>query len=162
MNYSRCSVSAYWGGAFGLVVQRVIDVFLGFPFLVLALIMVVALGSSPTSVAIAISLGLAPQVARLSRASALSIEGETYLEAARAVGAGSFRVIWRHLLPNSFPPVLAQVTGYFGAAVVAEAALSFLGLGVPPPFPRGAECCKREHANISRLRRGRRSFLGWH
>ena len=129
------TVSAYWGGKSDLLVQRVIDVLLGFPFLVLALIMVVALGTSPTSVAFAIALALAPQVARLSRASALSIRGESYVEAARAIGAGSHRIIWRHLLPNSFPPVLAQVTGYFGAAVVAETALSFLGLGVPPPFP---------------------------
>lgn len=129
------TVSAYWGGTFDLVVQRVIDVLLGFPFLVLALIMVVALGSSPTSVAIAIALAQAPQVARLSRASALSIKGESYVEVARVIGAGPYRIIWRHLLPNSFPPVLAQVTGYFGAAVVAETALSFLGLGVPPPFP---------------------------
>ncbi len=127
--------SAYRGGVLDLLVQRVIDLLLGFPFLVVALIMVVALGPSPTSVAIAVALALAPQVARLSRASALVIKGETYVEAARVVGAGSFRVIWRHLLPNSFPPVLAQVTGYFGVAVVAEAALSFLGLGVPPPFP---------------------------
>ena len=129
------TASAYRGGTFDLVVQRVIDVFLGFPFLVLALIMVVALGSSPTSVAVAIALSLAPQVARLSRASALSIEGELYVESARVIGASSYRIIWRHLLPNSFPPVLAQVTGYFGAAVVAETALSFLGLGVSPPFP---------------------------
>ena len=129
------TVSAYWGGKTDLLVQRVIDVLLGFPFLVLALIMVVALGTSPTSVAFAIALALAPQVARLSRASALSIREESYVEAARAIGAGSHRIIWRHLLPNSFPPVLAQVTGYFGAAVVAETALSFLGLGVPPPFP---------------------------
>ena len=129
------TVSAYRGGTFDLVVQRVIDVLLGFPFLVLALIMVVALGSSQTSVALAIAISLAPQVARLSRASALSVKEELYVEAARAIGASSYRVIWRHLLPNSFPPVLAQATGYFGAAVVAETALSFLGLGVPPPFP---------------------------
>ncbi len=129
------TLSAYWAGTFDLTVQRVIDVLLGFPFLVLALIMVVALGAAPTSVAIAIALALAPQIARLSRASALSIKQEPYVEAARAIGAGPYRVIRRHLLPNSFPPVLAQVTGYFGAAVVAETALSFLGLGVPPPFP---------------------------
>ncbi len=127
--------SAYRGGSFDLAVQRAVDVLLGFPFLVLALVVVVAMGSSPTSVAIAIALGLAPQVARLSRASALSIKEEAYVEAARVIGAGSYRIIWRHLLPNSFPPVLAQLTGYFGAALVAESALSFLGLGVPPPFP---------------------------
>ena len=129
------TVSAYLGGTFDLVVQRVIDIVLGFPLLVLALIMVVALGPSPTSVAVAVALAQAPQVARLARASALSIKGELYVEAARVIGGDSYRIIRRHLLPNSFPPVLAQVTGYFGTAVVAEAALSFLGLGVPPPFP---------------------------
>ncbi|MBI2872022.1 MAG: ABC transporter permease [Chloroflexi bacterium] len=127
--------SAYWGGKLDLLVQRVVDVLLGFPFLVLALMMVVALGPSSTSVAIGIALGLTPQVARLSRASALSIKEEEYVKAAMVIGASSYRIIWRHLLPNSGPPILAQVTGYFGTAVVAETTLSFLGLGVPPPFP---------------------------
>ncbi len=127
--------TAYWKGKLDLLVQRAVDVFLGFPLLVLALIMVVALGPSSTSVAIAVGLALVPHVARLSRASALSIMGEPYVEAAKVIGAGSYRIIWRHLLPNSFPPVLAQVTGYFGAAVVVETTLSFLGLGVPPPYP---------------------------
>ena len=129
------TISAYWGGKLDLLIQRVVDVFLSFPFLVLALIVVVALGSSSTSVAIAIALALAPQVARLSRASALPIKEEPYVEAARVIGARAFKIIRRHILPNSFPPVLAQVTGYFGAAVAAETALSFLGLGVPPPYP---------------------------
>lgn len=129
------TASAYRVGAFDLLVQRVIDVLLGFPHLALALIMVVALGPSQESVAGAIALGLAPQIARLSRGSALSIKGESYVEAARAIGAGGYSIVWRHILPNSFPPVLAQVTGYFGVAVVAETALSFLGLGVPAPFP---------------------------
>ncbi len=128
-------VSAYSGGIVDLLVQRVVDVLLGFPFLVLAVIMVVALGSSPGSVAIAIALALAPQVARLSRASALSIKEEPYVEAARVIGAQAVKIMWRHVLPNSLPPVLAQVTGYLGAAVVAESTLSFLGLGVPPPYP---------------------------
>ena len=127
--------SAYWGGKLDLLVQRVVDLLLGFPLLVLALIMVVALGPSSIWIAIAVGLALAPQVARLSRASALSIKIETYVEAERVVGASPWRIIWSHLLPNSFPPVLAQLTGYFGVAVVAETALSFLGLGVPPPYP---------------------------
>ena len=127
--------SAYRGRKLDLLVQRLVDVLLGFPFLVLALIMVVALGPSRISVAAAIALSLTPQVARLARASALSIKGEAYVEAARVAGAGPYRIIWRHLLPNSFPPILAQLTGYFGIAIVAETALSFLDLGVPPPFP---------------------------
>lgn len=129
------TASGFKAGVFDLLVQRAIDVLLSFPFLVLALVTVVALGPSSTAVAIALAFALAPQVARLARASALSVKRESYVEAATAAGASSFRVIWRHLLPNSFSPVLAQVTGYFGAAVVAETALSFLGLGVPPPYP---------------------------
>jgi peptide/nickel transport system permease protein len=129
------TVSAYRGGAFDLLAQRFVDVFLGFPFLVAALIIVVALGPSSTSAAFAIALALAPQIARLSRAAVLSTKEEGYVEAARASGAGPARIIWRHLLPNSFPPILAQITGYLGTAVVAETALSFLRLGVPPPDP---------------------------
>ena len=129
------TLSAYWSGPFDLVVQRAVDTLLGFPLLVLAIVMVVALGPSANSVVVAIALALAPQIARLSRASALYVKEELYMDAAMVIGATPHRVILRHLLPNSFPPVLAQVTGYFGAAVVAETALSFLGLGVPPPFP---------------------------
>ena len=129
------TLSAYRGGMFDLLFQRLVDVFLGFPFLVAALIVVVALGPSSTSAAFAIALALAPQIARLSRAAVLSTKEEGYVEAARASGAGPARIIWRHLLPNSFPPILAQITGYLGTAVVAETALSFLRLGVPPPDP---------------------------
>lgn len=127
--------SAYRGGKFDLIFQRAIDMLLGFPFLVLALILIVALKTSSTSIAIAIALALAPQIARVSRANALSVKGETYIMAAKVSGISSRRIIWRHLLPNSFSPILAQVTGYFGTAVAAETTLSFLGLGVPPPFP---------------------------
>ena len=127
--------SAYRGGLFDLIVQRLVDMFLGFPFLVLALIIVVASRSSSTSVAVAIGLALAPQVARMSRASALTVRSETYILAAKCLGATPFRIIRRHLLPNSLAPILAQLSGYFGAAVVAEVTLSFLGLGVPAPYP---------------------------
>ncbi|MBI4313152.1 MAG: ABC transporter permease [Chloroflexi bacterium] len=127
--------SAYWGGKLDLLLQRAVDVLLGLPYLVLAIIMVVALGPSWVSVAFAIALALAPQIARLSRASALSTREEPYVDAARAMGASSFHTIWKHVLPNSLPPVLAQVSGYFGTAVAAETALSFLALGIPPPYP---------------------------
>ena len=128
-------VSAYRGGWPDLLIQRGVDVLLGFPFLVLALIVVVALVPSPTSAALAIALALAPQIARVARASALSVLGEGYIEAAWMGGSSPYRILWRHLLPNSLPPIIAQVTGYFGMAVVAEATLSFLGLGIPPPLP---------------------------
>ena len=127
--------SAYIGGRFDLFLQRITDIFLGFPFLVLALITVIIFDPSATSVALAISIALAPKVARVSRACALTVKTEEYVLAARLSGARGSAIIFRHLLPNSFPTILAQITGYFGAAVAAEATLSFLGLGVPPPYP---------------------------
>ena len=97
--------------------------------------MVVALGPSANSVVAALAVAMTPQITRLSRAGALQVKAELYMDAAMVVGTPPHRIILRHLLPNSFPPALAQITGYFGAAVVAETALSFLGLGVPPPDP---------------------------
>ena len=129
------TLSAYWGNPFDLVVQRAVDTLLGFPLLVLAIVMVVALGPSANSVVAALAVAMTPQITRLSRAGALQVKEELYMDAAMVVGAPPTRIILRHLLPNSFPPALAQITGYFGAAVVAETALSFLGLGVPPPDP---------------------------
>ena len=127
--------SAYAGGSLDLVLQRLIDVLLGFPFLVLAIIVVVGLKGSPSSVAVAIALGLAPQISRVARASALAVKQETYILAARLDGLRSLGIIWKHLLPNSISAILSQVTGYLGTAVAAEATLGFLGLGVPPPYP---------------------------
>ena len=127
--------TAYAGGVADLIVQRAVDVLMGFPFLVLALIVIVALSPSTLSLTLAIGLGLAPHTARLARSAALPIVEEQYVAAARASGAGPFHVVVFHLLPNTAPAIVAQLTGYFGAAIAAEAALSFLGLGVPPPFP---------------------------
>ena len=127
--------SAYLGGWVDIATQRVVDAFLGFPLLVLAVVIVAALGSSTPTVALAISAALAPQVARLTRASALSVRGRPHVMAARAIGAGMPRILLRHVLPHSLGPVLAYAMGYVGTALVAESTLSFLGLGVPPPSP---------------------------
>lgn len=128
-------VSAYVGGKLDLVLQRVIDIMLGFPFLVLAIMIVIIFDPSPSSVAVSIALALMPKIARLSRSAALLIIQEEYILAARMSGAKTGPVIIRHVLPNSLPAILAQITGYLGLAVGAEATLSFLGLGVPPPYP---------------------------
>ncbi len=127
--------SGYAGGKVDLVLQRGVDVFLGFPFLALALVIIVALRPSALSVALAIGVAQAPLVARVARAAAMAIRTEDYILAARSGGAGPVRIVFRHVLPNSLSPILAQVTGYLGAAMAAEATLSFLGLGTPPPFP---------------------------
>ena len=127
--------SAYRGGWVDLLFQRLNDIFLGFPALVLAIVVIVAFQTSTVSVTLAIALTLTPQVARVARASALSVRKEPYILSAELDGTGPFRIIWKHILPNCYTPILAQVTGYFGTAIAAETTLSFLGLGVPPPYP---------------------------
>ena len=127
--------SGYLGGRIDILMQRLVDALMGFPGLVLALLMVVALGASLNNVTIAISITFIPRMTRLARSSALSVKQEVYVLASQAIGAGGVRVILRHILPNCLAPVFVLATGYLGTAVVAEASLSFLGLGVPPPAP---------------------------
>ena len=128
-------VSGYNGGWFDLLTQRVVDTLMGFPSLILALVLVVALEPSLNSVVFAIAIGLTPRVTRLARGSSLATKGEAYILAAQAIGGNSLRVMLRHIVPNSLAPVFVLSTGYLGTAIIVEASLSFLGLGVPPPFP---------------------------
>ncbi len=125
--------SGYMGGRFDIIVQRLVDAIMGFPSLVLALVLVVALGGSLNNVTIAIAVVFIPRAVRLARSSALSIKEEVYIAASQAIGASSLRVMFRHVLPNCLAPVFVLATGYLGTAVVTESSLSFLGLGVPPP-----------------------------
>ena len=127
--------SAYRGGWVDLLLQRVVDAFFGFPLMVLAVVVVATFGASANTVIAAIAVALAPQVARLSRSSALSVRASGHIMAAHSIGAGSSRILFRHFLPHSLGPVMAYATGFVATALVAEAALSFLGLGVPPPNP---------------------------
>ena len=127
--------SGYAGGWFDLLIQRVVDALLGFPSIVLAMVLVVALGPSMTNVTLAIGLILIPRMTRLSRSSALSVKEEVYVTAAQAVGCSGLRIVARHIVPNSLAPVFVLATGYLGTAIVTEASLSFLGLGIPPPAP---------------------------
>jgi peptide/nickel transport system permease protein len=127
--------SAYLGGAVDLTLQRIVDTFLGFPPLVLSMVIVIGLGASLEHLTIAIGLLLIPGAVRLSRSAALSVIQEPYVEAARGVGANWRRVIWVHVLPNSLAPVFVAAAAALATAILAEAALSFLGLGIPPPQP---------------------------
>ncbi len=127
--------SAYFGGWFDLQIQRVVDAFMGFPSLVLALVLVMALGGSLTNVTLAIAITLIPRMVRISRSSALSVKSEVYVLSAQALGCSSTRVVLRYIVPNSLAPVFVLATSYLGTAIVAEASLSFLGLGVPAPHP---------------------------
>jgi peptide/nickel transport system permease protein len=128
-------VSGYVGGKTDLIAQRVMDVMQALPILVLALVLTAALGPSLTNTVIAISVVIAPRAARVVRASVLAIREFVYVESARALGVSHTRVAWRHILPNTFGPFIVLVTAQLGGAILAEAALSFLGLGVPEPYP---------------------------
>jgi len=128
-------VSGYVGGKTDLIAQRLMDIMQALPILVLALVMAAALGPSLTNTIIAISVVIAPRAARVVRASVLAIREFIYIEAAHALGGGHGRVAFLHILPNTFGPFVVLVTAQLGGAILAEAALSFLGLGVPEPFP---------------------------
>jgi peptide/nickel transport system permease protein len=128
-------VSAYYGGKTDLITQRFLDILQGLPLLVLALVMSAALGPSIENVVIAISIPILPRAARVIRASVLSIREMQYVEAARALGLKHLRIAFRHVLPNTIGPFIVLTTAQLGSAILVEATLSFLGLGVPEPYP---------------------------
>ena len=128
-------LSAYAKGWFDLFSQRIIDMMLAFPGLVLLLLLSQVIGRGWQSVALGIGIIFAISMVRIVRASTLSTLAETYVEAARVVGASPYRILWRHVLPNMGPPLLIYVTALLGTAILFDGALSFLGLGVPPPEP---------------------------
>jgi peptide/nickel transport system permease protein len=126
-------ISGYFGGVVDLIISRVVDVVLAFPVILLAIALVAVLGPSSTNIMLALGLVYWTQYARVVRSSVLAIREEDYVEAARAIGAGHLRIIVRHILPNVVAPVIVIATLAMGTAIVAEATLSFLGLGAPPP-----------------------------
>ncbi|MEX2445766.1 MAG: ABC transporter permease [Dehalococcoidia bacterium] len=127
--------SGYFGGKYDLVLQRLTDSFQTIPTLLLAMIFVVALGSSLFNVALALGLAGSTTVNRVVRGSTMAVRQTPYVEAAIALGAPSQRIVMRHILPNVTAPLIVACSIQFGAFITAEAALSFLGLGVPPPLP---------------------------
>ena len=125
--------SAYFGGHVDLLIQRVVDLFLAFPIIILALVVVSILGTGVENVIMAITIPMIPHCARVVRASALAVRQMPYVDAARAAGFGHGRIIFRHMLPNVMAPYLIMLTAYVGQAILLEASLSFLGLGVAEP-----------------------------
>jgi peptide/nickel transport system permease protein len=128
-------LSGYIGGKTDLITQRFLDILQGLPLLVLALVMSASLGPSIRNVIIAISIPIIPRAARVIRASVLSIREMQYVEAARSLGVRHLRVAFRHILPNTVGPFIVLCTAQLGSAILVEATLSFLGLGVPEPYP---------------------------
>jgi len=127
--------SAYFGGRIDLIIQRVVEIFLAFPIIILALAVVSILGTGVGNVIVAIMIPMIPNCARVVRASALAVRAMPYVEAARVAGFGHWRIILRHMLPNVMAPYLIMLTAYVGQAILLEASLSFLGLGVAEPTP---------------------------
>jgi peptide/nickel transport system permease protein len=127
--------SGYLGGWVDLVAQRLVDILQALPLLVLALVMAASLGPSLRNTIIAIAIPLIPYVARVIRANALALRELPFVEAAKAVGMSELRVALRHVLPNTLAPLIVLATSQLGAAILTEASLSFLGLGIPEPHP---------------------------
>jgi peptide/nickel transport system permease protein len=128
-------VAGFFGGWIDDIISRVIDTFLSFPAIVLAIAVTGALGIGLTNGMIAVGLVMFPALARIVRARTLIVRQELYVDASRCFGAPVWHILWRHVLPNSLPPVIVQVTLLLAAALLAEASLSFLGLGIQPPNP---------------------------
>ncbi len=128
-------VGAYFGGKVDELIQRFMDVLISFPLIVIAIAVVAALGPGTTNVMVAITLPVIPRVARVVRSSGLAVVRMPYIEAARSVGVRAPRMMFRHIVPNVFAPYLIMLTAFLGQAILLEATLSFLGLGVVEPEP---------------------------
>ena len=127
--------SGYFGGAYDICVQRVVDAWQSFPFLVVILSMMAVLGPGLLNLILALGVLGAAAGSRVIRGATISVMQNTYVEAARALGAGHLRIMIRYLLPNVAATIIILATIGLGAAILAESALSFLGFGVPPPYP---------------------------
>jgi peptide/nickel transport system permease protein len=128
-------LTAYWGGPWDLMAQRFMDILWAFPSLVIAIVIVAVLGRSTTNVIIAIAIVVIPSAARVVRSAVLVVKETEYVQAAQAVGASQWRIMVRYIAPNCMAPYLIIATASLGGAIITEASLSFLGLGVPPPAP---------------------------
>jgi ABC-type dipeptide/oligopeptide/nickel transport system permease subunit len=128
-------IAGYYGGWIQTIIMRFIDTLMALPPLLLILAIAAVLGGGLFNVLIALGVGLLPTYCRLMCGQILTLKENDYVTAARAIGASNRRIILRHLLPNSFPPLLVLITLNMGTAILMEASLSFLGIGISPPTP---------------------------
>lgn len=141
-------LAGYLGGWVDEAISRVVDSFLSFPAIVLAIAVTGALGIGLTNGMISVGIVFAPQIARLVRARTLVVRHELYVDAARCFGVSTGRILWKHVIPNAIQPVIVQVTLLLAAALLAEASLSFLGLGIQPPNPSWGAMLARAYQNM--------------
>ncbi len=129
------ALAGFAGGWIERITLIIIDILLAFPGFLFALALVAARGSSLESVIVAVAIAFTPRIAAVMRSVVLTIKPRPFIEASRAIGMTEFRVLWRHVIPNALPPVIVVATVSAATAILAEAGLSFLGLGVQPPTP---------------------------
>jgi len=129
------AIAGYYGSLVDNIIMRIMDVFLAVPGMLLAIAIVAALGSSMTNLMIAVGISSMPVYARIVRASVLTIKDMEFIEASRAIGARNMTIILNHIIPNSLAPIIVQSTLGVAGAILATAALSFIGLGIQPPYP---------------------------
>jgi peptide/nickel transport system permease protein len=127
--------SAYLGGTYDILLQRVVDAWISFPALVIILSLLAALGPGLLNLILALSIIGAAGTSRVIRGSTLAVMQHPYVEAARAIGAGHARILWLYVLPNIMATIIILATIGLGTVILAESALSFLGFGIPPPYP---------------------------
>ncbi len=128
-------ITAYWGGKSDLITQRFMDILWSFPSLIIAIVVVAVLGRGTINLIIAIAIVVIPSAARVVRSAVLVVKETEYVQAAQAIGANQWRIIFRYIAPNCIAPYIVIATATLGSAIITEASLSFLGLGVPPPAP---------------------------
>ena len=129
------AVAGYYGGHLDTAIMRVMDVLLAIPGILLAISIVAALGPNLTNLMIAVGISAIPIEARVIRASVMTVRDQEFVEAAKAVGTGDFRIIFKHILPNAMAQIIVQATLGVAGAILAAAGLSFIGLGIQPPSP---------------------------
>ncbi len=128
-------VSGYLGGRFDLILQRFVDAWMSFPSLIVLIVVVSVVGPGMPQIIVTLGLLFGIGGSRIIRSAVVSVRENMYVHAAQSTGASTFRVLWRHILPNVMPPVIVLFTTRVGTVILAESGLSFLGLGVPPPAP---------------------------
>jgi len=129
------ALAAYYGGIWDAIIMRTADVFFAFPYILFAIVLIALLGPGLQNVFIAIGVLGWPSIARVFRSSILSVKENEYVDAARAMGSSTRRILLRHIMPNAVAPIIVYATMSIGGAILTEAALSFLGMGVQPPDP---------------------------
>ncbi|HLC30670.1 MAG TPA: ABC transporter permease, partial [Dehalococcoidia bacterium] len=128
-------VTGFYGGRVDMLLQRLVDTWMAFPGLLILITIISVIGPGLWNVIFVLALGVAFRASRVMRSATLSVKENQYIDAARAMGARDLRIMWQHVLPNIMAPIIILATLEFGSVILVESSLSFLGYGVPPPFP---------------------------